>query len=348
MKLIILSDIHSHSRALTYVRDKFGGEQSEYKFCILGDVVGYGPDPVGCLEILKDLDDHGKIYRDEQGRPAMIGGNHEEAWFWCEEQGYASRLKEMRNLSSQRQVEAIVRLVNNEILTAFSASHSYYTNKHALVPLLLNIAEMQREASSAAIEWYRSIIRRNGYGPLEFPGVDHGQWDLVLAHGTYDKPLDGELLPCNPEEPDEVERYVHEQKNGNRNRKILLHGHTHVPLYFNSNLTPQPDLDYNQELVSQNAEVTVINPGSLGLPRDRDRRPSMAILELADNSLKTTFLRDLQADFHQQHIEDLEKCHYPQRIVGYVRNAPMKYEKNENCRKFLRRRAGDHWISNEE
>lgn len=346
MKLVVLSDIHSHSIALdhllNHLKGKFPKEYKELRFCVLGDVIGYGYDPAGCLRILKELDDQGMLYRDEKERLAVIGGNHEEAWLWCEER-VGDRLKEFSGLLPQERFTAIT-LMTNKLYAEFMNSHSYKMSRTALSAILLNMAVMYDFVEDPAIGWYRSIIHTNGYGPLAFSNVGPGKWNLVLAHGTYDKPLDGELFPCDPEDPGKIERYVNTQKRRGEERVVLLHGHTHVPLYFSTGVSQQPALIYNDVVIEHDAAVTVINPGSVGLPRDRDRRPSAALLEFGEESLRTTFIRDGPEDLHQIHIKQLKAGNYPVKIMDFVLTARTKRKLlAEECEQLLQERAGRHW-----
>lgn len=68
MKLLLLSDIHAYAGALDRVLADAGGRWDEA--VVLGDVVGYGPDPVRTLRAVRGL------------RPrAIVAGNH-EAMLW--------------------------------------------------------------------------------------------------------------------------------------------------------------------------------------------------------------------------------------------------------------------------
>jgi len=76
MRYAILSDIHGNLEALTAVLASLATERIDRYLC-LGDVVGYGADPVACLERLHGVD------------AVMVAGNHEwgclgkldEGWF---------------------------------------------------------------------------------------------------------------------------------------------------------------------------------------------------------------------------------------------------------------------------
>ncbi len=50
MKYVILSDIHSNYEALNTVLDYINKNLSDYSFICLGDIIGYGPSPVECLD----------------------------------------------------------------------------------------------------------------------------------------------------------------------------------------------------------------------------------------------------------------------------------------------------------
>ena len=69
MKIAVISDIHSNLEALTAC-SQLAMEQGAEKFVCLGDMVGYGPDPVAVLDML-------------QGLPGFscILGNHDEYMF---------------------------------------------------------------------------------------------------------------------------------------------------------------------------------------------------------------------------------------------------------------------------
>ena len=66
MRYAVLSDIHSNLEALTAVLDALASERIGRYLC-LGDLVGYGADPVACLQRLQAVD------------AVLIGGNHDLA-----------------------------------------------------------------------------------------------------------------------------------------------------------------------------------------------------------------------------------------------------------------------------
>ena len=52
MKILVISDIHANFEALQTVLESAGDYDSIW---CLGDIVGYGPDPNGCIDLLKSL-----------------------------------------------------------------------------------------------------------------------------------------------------------------------------------------------------------------------------------------------------------------------------------------------------
>ncbi|MDH4441166.1 MAG: metallophosphoesterase family protein [Rhizobium sp.] len=69
MKIAILSDVHGNRQAFgTVLADALG--RGAERFVILGDIVGYGGDPVWCVETCMDLVAKGAI---------AVRGNHDQA-----------------------------------------------------------------------------------------------------------------------------------------------------------------------------------------------------------------------------------------------------------------------------
>ena len=67
MKALVVSDIHSNLEALTSVIDDAGRRGGFDEMWALGDLVGYGPDPAACIELLRSHD------------ARCVAGNHDLA-----------------------------------------------------------------------------------------------------------------------------------------------------------------------------------------------------------------------------------------------------------------------------
>ena len=66
MKLAVISDIHSNLQALERALEAIDTQEADAIYC-LGDIVGYGADPVACLELVRERCD------------GVVRGNHDEA-----------------------------------------------------------------------------------------------------------------------------------------------------------------------------------------------------------------------------------------------------------------------------
>ena len=67
MRSLIMSDIHGNLEALQSVINDAGENGGFDQIWQLGDVVGYGPEPGGCIDLLREYDHVG------------IAGNHDLA-----------------------------------------------------------------------------------------------------------------------------------------------------------------------------------------------------------------------------------------------------------------------------
>lgn len=83
MKIAILSDIHSNLEALQACLAHAAAQGAE-QFVFLGDIVGYGADPLACLNIIETLVKQGAV---------AVKGNHDEAVLsgLCERMSFSAR-----------------------------------------------------------------------------------------------------------------------------------------------------------------------------------------------------------------------------------------------------------------
>ncbi len=66
MKIAVISDIHSNLEALEVVLKKIENEKADKIYC-LGDIVGYGPNPNECVNLIRSVADK------------VVMGNHDSA-----------------------------------------------------------------------------------------------------------------------------------------------------------------------------------------------------------------------------------------------------------------------------
>ncbi len=203
MHILVISDIHANLDALESVLKEAGSVDAVW---CLGDLVGYGPDPNPCVELIRGLPNL-----------ACILGNHDAA--------------------ALEQID----------ITAFNPE------------------------ARQAIQWTRNSLTVENSGFLKSLQETLVIGDVTLAHGS-------------PRQP--VWEYLLDTRTATLNfdyfgTPFCFVGHTHLPvLYYLPDDTRSARLlvpeNFTQTTLTPR---TIINPGSVGQPRDRDPRSAYAIFE---------------------------------------------------------------------
>lgn len=225
MRVLILSDIHANLVALETVLN--AAEGSYDRIWCLGDVVGYGPRPNECVEIVRERAD------------LCVMGNHD----WA-----------------------------------------------ALGRPGVDVEDFNPQARDAAL-WTREQLTDESRAYLnQLPDQPvHPQQldDMLITHASPREPVWEYIL--NP--------YVAMENFGAFRETYCLVGHTHKPAIFrwqpyaeavNGPRVVRPaKVDYLQpkcgttlSIAHEDGERLIINPGSVGQPRDNDARAAYAILDL--------------------------------------------------------------------
>lgn len=218
MRLGLISDVHGNRLALESVLRTLDEVGIDRLVC-LGDVVGYGPDPEACLDLILERE------------PIMVLGNHEEA-----------------------------------LLDPSRAAHF-------------------REVAREAIAWTRRRLRASRRDLLEtlanLPGMAYIGSAVMCVH---DSPIPGGA------------RYLVDERSAGPaftgvDVPVCLIGHTHLPGGFRLRDEEDP---HRVETLGRGRLRTIrieasqrwiINPGSVGQPRDGDPRAAFAVLDLANGTL---------------------------------------------------------------
>ncbi len=204
--LAILSDIHANRQAL----DAVLADALSYgatRWVVLGDIIGFGGDPVFCAERIRTL---GAV---------VLRGNHEAA------------------------------LAEPTLFAAFPAVQRMTERTRALLP-------------PALFDWLTTL-------PLvaEADG-------MVLTHATFHSPERWGRLS----QPAEAARSFAAQT-----APLALFGHTHRPTLFRQlpGILDQLPITYDEAgnfvLRSEAGTRYMVNPGSVGQPRDGDPRAAYAL-----------------------------------------------------------------------
>jgi len=200
MRTLVISDIHSNADALEAVLADAGS--FDRAWC-LGDVIGYGPDPNECIQMLEDLPDL-----------VCILGNHDAA------------------------------------AMGFIDTESFNREASAAVHI------QERLLTEASREFLES---------LEVLRVEAG---VTLAHGS----------PRNP-----IWEYILSAKTAKENflafeTQVCLVGHSHIPVIFADDQLKQPEVLLPASGDMWRSEKRfILNPGSVGQPRDRSPLASYVI-----------------------------------------------------------------------
>lgn len=204
MRILIISDIHANLTAFQSVLDDAKG-QWDYVWC-LGDVVGYGPDPNECVELLKSM-------------PHLcLAGNHD----WA----------------------ALGRL---------------------------DIRTFNPDARKA-VDWTRAALTPANFAYLEALPTTFVIGQYTLAHGSPREPVWEYIL----------EPLIAALNFAHFETPYCLVGHTHQPvIYEQTNEAGDTEVympAYRQRRFL-NGRRQIINPGSVGQPRDANPDAAYAILD---------------------------------------------------------------------
>jgi len=203
MRVLVISDIHANRIALEAVLEDAG--QRDAVWC-LGDLVGYGPEPNQCLEIIRSL-------------PNLIclRGNHDSAVCGLTRKGDF-------NLSAQK----VLRWTEQELTQ-----------------------DNQR--------YLASLPARTETG------------DVTLAHGSPRRPIWEYIMDSSTAR----ENFEHFETD------YCLVGHSHFPVLYiqreGSRQVESAPLGGNEE--RRLIKRSIVNPGSVGQPRDQDSRASYAVYQ---------------------------------------------------------------------
>jgi predicted phosphodiesterase len=207
MRYLILTDIHANLEGLTTCLLD-ARERGYEETLVLGDIVGYGPDPNAVIDVIRDL------------KPkAIVRGNHDK------------------------------------------------------VALGMNQAEGFHAAARAAAHWM-----------LESLTDDNREWLVALPMGPTI--IDGEIEICHGAPFDE-DAYIFDELDARHafetaTAPVCFYGHTHFAVVFRMvkdllEIVSPPDGETALTIEPQSRYL--VNPGSVGQPRDGDPRAAYAIYD---------------------------------------------------------------------
>jgi len=281
MRYAVLSDIHANYQALQAVDEDvrhLRAQDLERKpaYWFLGDLIGYGPDPVGCVRWLKSS-------AQIDGR--WVPGNHDE---WLIRPSQVSE-EAQASLGKHRQILARLE---------YAGLHEWFC----------------QELNAAINEESRSLVQEQ-----------YEQGTAVFTHASVMKTLrrNTNLYPWKTyllrEEFDRLQIEV-----GTEDRPtVLFCGHTHYPMWvrLREGKLWLESIRYFDPLPLGEG-LMIINPGSVGQPRDGDTRAGYAIFD-PDNW--TIEFRRVPYPVHES-IALLYDQGYPESLAERLLNANGRAE----------------------
>lgn len=211
MRCAIIADIHSNLVAFRAVLDDITCRGGVEEIWCLGDIVGYGPNPRECIELLREY------------RHCGVAGNHD----W-----------------------AAIRKIDVSDFNPVAAEACNWT------------AARLDESSFAYLDALPLVLERG---------------DFTLVHGSPDAPIEEYLLSS----------YRAMFNLSSISTRHCLVGHSHIPMLFVFS-TQYPDyrlVALPDEICLDCSERLIVNPGSVGQPRDGDPRASYMIMDITSGSL---------------------------------------------------------------
>lgn len=200
MRILVISDIHANQTALEAVLTDAG--ECDGVWC-LGDLVGYGPDPEACVDLIRNLPN-----------TLCLLGNHDAA------------------VLGKLDQEAF----NHE--------------------------------ANISVNWTRAQLSATSLDYLKGLRTRIETQDVTLSHGSPRNPIWEYLLDINT-----VLTNFSFFKTA-----ICLVGHTHIPIIYTHSGNGTVDWSIPQDGVRQSiTKRSILNPGSVGQPRDRNPQAAYAI-----------------------------------------------------------------------
>lgn len=304
MKIAVFSDIHANGPAFEAVLQDVTDRGLEHFWC-LGDMIGYYSDPIEPLLFVKK-------YVDADN---WVMGNHE---------AMLADLVLPQDLplpKGQTCLEVKSKAGVLRVRGLFMEQEQWQaTNATPVVCLKLNRESL--DTNREADEFWRKAFTVERMKPRlkHLDGREH-----ILVHASQSKNYVGRYLYSWQQEfllPREFQLLA----NGDGSQighRTMWFGHTHVPtlvygVYENDSWKSSPVFIEPDQTYSLGHSLAIVNPGSIGQPRDADPRAAYAILDTDADTV--TFIR-VEYDFRET-AQRLIARNYPLSLAHRLREAP--------------------------
>jgi predicted phosphodiesterase len=246
--IALISDIHANFEALCAVMGDIRNNTVDSVIC-LGDIVGYGPDPEKCTDLIMGEAD------------STIMGNHDFALLSVPF-GFNPIAAEVI-----RKTQAIMRPEPGNDDPADVERHYYACSQQKELPRCLVMEHVKKERWEFLQKLPGKIEREN----------------VLFVHGSPLDPTFEYILPPSFEKTWNPERM---KKNLARVNRVAFCGHTHIPCAITSDLACIYPRECDNRLTLDRNRKYIINTGSVGQPRDRDNRACYLLFDEKNHSIE--------------------------------------------------------------
>jgi len=216
VKVAFISDIHGNLEALSNVFQDIDNKNDIELICCTGDIVGYYPHPLECIDLIKKRCNH------------IIKGNHDEV--------VTNKDFEKQKAWFNAIAADALTWTRKQILNSSSASHFHFLES---LPISKEIIIEERKVLIAH-------------------GTPEEKWEYFLYPFWLGEPL--------PEQKVRLNRWL-------KKWELVVIGHTHQPFIYRFR------------------KKVVLNPGSVGQPRDGNPKASYAIADITKLKIHVEIIR---------------------------------------------------------
>lgn len=316
MKIAVLSDLHANRPALLSVLED-ADRQGVEEFWALGDFVGYGPHPVNILLFLKRY----------VAADAWVMGNHDAmlADLLTPEEIPHTR---GAHPAPTAKGEGPTIYTRGKFL---SDEEWYKTTATPISALLLNRSALASHPEADAF-WRQSFTAERAVPRL----VEREGLTCSLVHASLRDPFSRYLYAWEQDVllPREVSLLAALPR-AQSAPALQFYGHTHVPTLVSARPAAEKETDFHLQahplLTGQTFPLEeplyLINPGSVGQPRDRDPRAAYLIF---DTSQPAITFRRVEYD-REETARDLLEAGYPESLMRRLLNAQAAESQTPNA-----------------
>ncbi len=155
--------------------------------------------------------------------------------------------------------DEVAEIVRNEVRYTVKGNHDDALHNESTYSMINQYAK-------AAIDYGRGVLSEVNSEWLRALPLTHTLDDVLLVHSSPSEPHGWKYILTESEARVELSSF---------GERVCLIGHTHVPMVFRRNIG-----DSSGEPPAQTREL--INVGSVGQPRDGDRRASFGIIDTSN------------------------------------------------------------------